>query len=72
MLPGFDACKSVECTYIYISTDGIAGSGLLGIGATVVECTIACDAANQGTVVGEPHFIGFDGSRYDFQGMCKS
>ncbi|KAK9830675.1 hypothetical protein WJX74_001960 [Apatococcus lobatus] len=45
------------------------GSGILGIGATVVQCTIACDATNTGTVVGEPHFIGFDGSRYDFQGI---
>ena len=50
---------------------GAAGSGLLGIGATVVQCTIACDATNQGTVQGEPHFVGFDGSRYDFQGKCK-
>ncbi|KAK9851875.1 hypothetical protein WJX84_011574 [Apatococcus fuscideae] len=44
------------------------GSGVLGIGATVVQCTIACDATNTGTASGEPHFVGFDGSRYDFQG----
>lgn len=45
-----------------------AGGGALGVGATVIQCTQTCDVTNAGTVVGEPHFVGFDGSRYDFQG----
>ncbi|KAK9833586.1 hypothetical protein WJX84_007875 [Apatococcus fuscideae] len=55
-------------TYPASPLPGCPGNdGLLGLGATVVTCTTTCDAANQGTVQGEPHFVGFDGSRYDFQ-----
>ena len=51
-----------------IGSSCAGGGGLLGLGATVVTCTATCDVTNRGTVTGEPHFVGFDGSRYDFQG----